>query len=282
MEEIDLSTRKKWAIGIAAVVIVLLPILLLWLIGKAGLRVASIITAGLLSLALVVLYDQQRSIQKRQVKLRERDFESNITWREKPTVNGDEIFIELKNEGRGTANSIKLRSEIITETGSVEIDPGFSRLVSTENESGTLHGPSRFKQFTGDIRLSTQVHSNLPFRLVSEDLIEEEVPTCTVRMSLEVADESTASTDDNPIPIAEQEVKLAQIDYSEVSENPECHLPELPEGRTRKRITFSNAFKAAVMVDLIDDISSQDVVLSEDVKSRESLVDQSEMGRNRS
>lgn len=247
MNRDDLPLR--YIIG-AAIGVILGPIVLYWKDGEAGLQVASVVISGLLTLALVVLYYQQYSVQneqtnlmekqqavqerqtdimgqqqtihEKQAELMERDYESSVARIGQITAKEDYIYIILKNGGRGTIQQMYLRSEIVSNTGSLEIEPGVSQVSAAEGQDSTLPAFSPPKKFKAKVNFTQPRESGkksvLSFRYFANSLGQEGVEECTIRLTLEIIDENTRSDEDViEFEIAEQEVTTSEIVEREVS-----------------------------------------------------------------
>ena len=74
--------HTKWILVVAGIVLVVgSPPVLFYNFGSPGLRAASIITSGILSLSLVFLYFQQYDMLDRQTTLMEREYDTSIAVR---------------------------------------------------------------------------------------------------------------------------------------------------------------------------------------------------------
>lgn len=73
--------------------------------GRNGIQTLDVITSGILSTALVILYFRQNQIMEYQKKVESRNHETNIEW-EIIDANDDNIYFEVTNDGIGYAENI--------------------------------------------------------------------------------------------------------------------------------------------------------------------------------
>lgn len=249
--------------GLYAVIAMLLVLGgLYWIAGEVGLQIASIAIpgflqvasvaiSGLLTLALVVLYyqqysvqskqtdimkkqqavqkrqtrimEQQQTIDEKQTELMERDYESSVFSIGQITAKEDYIYLSLNNAGRGTAQQIHLRSEIVSDTGSLDIEPGWSQVITVEGRDSTLPGVSPPKDFKAEVRFIQRRKSGeektLPFQFIADKLAREGIDECTIHLTLKIDDESTHPEDDViEREIADQEVMIPELVEEDISE----------------------------------------------------------------
>ena len=230
-------------IGVA-VILVLAPIVVYRIAGEIGLQIASVAISALLTYTLAVLYyhqysaqseqtdimeeqqavqerqtsimEQQQTIDEKQTELMERDYESSVARIGQVTAKGDYVYITLKNAGRGTVQQMYLRSEIVSDTGSLDIEPGWSQVTAVEGKDSTLPGFSPPKEFKAKV-LFTQPwepgkRGLFPFRYVANSLAHEEISECTLHLTLRIVDESTRTEEDIiELEIADQEVTIPEL-----------------------------------------------------------------------
>lgn len=263
----------------AVIAIILAPIGVYGIAGEAGLQITSVVISGLLTLALVVLYahqysaqseqtdimedqqavqerqtsimEQQQTIDEKQTELMERDYESEVHIGQ-ITAMGDYIYITLNNAGRGTVQQIHLRSEIVSDTGSLDIKPGRSQVTAVEGKGSTLPGFSPPKEFKAEV-LFTQPRDSgeeriYPFRYFADELAQAGISECTIHLTLEIVDESTRTEED----IIEMEIADQEVTTSEVVER------EVP-AEVGKPDTFKAPLKTQ-LEDAIKLISPQDIL----------------------
>jgi len=193
---LDDEEFKGWVV-IAILVIVSLPIGLSMTIGRLALDVFSVITTSLLSLGLVLLYFQQSRMLDKQTELVRRDYMSRLQRRGTLIADEDNINIQLKNKGRGKVHRMFLKSEIVSDTGSLDID--FGRVNMESVESGSLEVPphSDYNEFTGEVQLRMRSSDKFdddrgfPFQYISRRLSQEGFSSCTLKLTLESIDEGT-------------------------------------------------------------------------------------------
>ena len=223
------------AVIIAASAVIAAPPILFNLYGNEGLQAASIVTTGLLTLALVVLYFQQYTVLSRQTQLMEQEFESVVAYSGQITAEDDTIYIDIRNAGRGAIRLIYLRSEVVSDTGSLKIKPGYDQLSPVEGDSKYLPGFCDLREFKGRIRMTIEEGErfNYPFRYISGRLAEEGIECCTVQLTLEIFDE-TAGANDEPeeFQIAEQEVEMGELEEYEIEQEGKTQTFKQYESRT--------------------------------------------------
>ena len=213
------SKTKVGAVAAAASLIISAPIVLYRYFGDTGLQVASIVTTGLLTLALVTLYFQQYTVLDRQTQLMRQDFESELAYRGQITVEEDTIYINLRNIGRGAIRFIYLKSEIISDTGSLDVTPGRTQLSAVDNGSASLPGFSDVREFKGRVRFllgEEDEERSYPFKFIPDKLAREGIEECRIRLTLSIVDETTESDDDiKEFQIVEQDLELGGIKKKE-------------------------------------------------------------------
>ncbi|MDG5759391.1 hypothetical protein QA600_08555 [Natronococcus sp. A-GB1] len=166
------------------------------------------------------IMDQQRSIQETQNELMERRLDSSVARVGEITADGDKIHLSLKNSGRGAVKLMYLRSEIIGDTGSVEVEPGYSQLTAVEGDSSLppFSPPKEYKARVeiGQTGLDGRV-KGYPFKKISGDLseaqMEEDIGELKVRFTLEINDENTRPEDFETVKefeLGEQEIRVPE------------------------------------------------------------------------
>jgi len=185
--------------------LITIPVALLQLFGPIGVEIASVIFSGGLTFALVILYYQQTELMKQ-------EFESNPRIEFPLGVEKDEIIFQLLNSGAGTIQYMNLKSEIVSDTGSIEIYPARSQLISTEADNNTLQSYSGPKKFRGEVkfRKGSEDSKPLPFRYIVDDLVQEGIERCELKLSLEVEDEVTQNGDE----LITRKIPIQEIDLS--------------------------------------------------------------------
>lgn len=219
---LDDEEFKGWVV-IAILVIVSLPIGLSMTIGRLALDVFSVITTSLLSLGLVLLYFQQSRMLDKQTELVRRDYMSRLQRRETLIADEDNINIQLKNKGRGKVHRMFLKSEIVSDTGNLDI--GFGRVNMESVESGSLEIPphSDYNEFTGEVRFRMRSSDKFdddrgfPFQYISSKLSQEGFSSCTLKLTLEIIDEGTIDEKDE-VEIAKQEMYFNEPEIRETAE----------------------------------------------------------------
>ncbi|HET7325376.1 MAG TPA: hypothetical protein VFJ06_13700 [Halococcus sp.] len=246
----DWFRYKTHFVVAAAVLVIAAPPILFDIYGNAGLQAASIVTSGLLSLALIVLYFQQYNVLDRQTELMEQEFESQIALPRRITAEEDTIYINLGNMGRGTIRYVDLKSEIISDTGPVSVKPGLSPLSAIEDGSKSIPGFCDIKEFKGTVKMlsGNGEDRRYPFRYFSDELVAAEIEKCTIRLTLEMIDETQQSSEDHDeFEIAEQELDLGEIVEHEIpSEDGETKTIKAPQSNT-----LSEAIKPKYPQDII-------------------------------
>lgn len=249
----DWLSYKTHFVVAAAVLVIAAPPILFNTYGNAGLRAASIVTSGLLSLTLVVLYFQQYNVLNRQTELMEQEFESSIAYRGPVTAEEDTIYIKLSNAGRGAIRYVYLESEIVSDTETVSVKSGRTQLSAVEDGSKSLHEFCDAKEFEGKVRVLSgeDENRNYPFKFISAKLMAAEIENCTIRLSLEIIDETQQSgKDPDEFEIAEQELDLGGIVEDEI---------ELENGETKTIETAqSNSLSEAIKPKYPQDIIPRD------------------------
>jgi hypothetical protein len=217
-------------IGVTAILVIVAPIILFHLYGNAGLQAVSIVTPGLLSLALVVLYFQQHKLLDQQTQLMEQEFESSIALRGSVTAADDTVYLKLRNVGRGAIRYVYLQSEMISDTKPMSLKPGRYQLRTVENGSMSLPGFCEAREFKGKVRMiledeERETDDSRPFRFISPRLAEAGIEKCTIRLTLNVVDETDHIHNDyHEFEIAEQEIDIGGI---------EEHKYETKDGETK-------------------------------------------------
>ena len=225
------------AVIIAASAVIAAPPILFNLYGNEGLQAASIVTTGLLTLALVVLYFQQYTVLSRQTQLMEQEFESAISYKPHLTAEDDTLYIEIRNVGRGTIQIMYIKSEIISDTGTLNVKPGYDQLSDVEDGSKSLTGFSGLREFKGTIGMALSdkddEYQDYPFKHISSRLAAEGIQTCTVRITLEIFDE-TEETNREPeqVQIAEQDVGTGDLQRYDFEKEGETKTLQQYESRS--------------------------------------------------
>lgn len=216
------SIIRGSVIAVAALAVIAAPVILFTLYGNEGLQAASIITSGLLSLTLIVLYFQQYNLLDRQTELMKQEFETSLAIRGLVYADEDEIYVDLRNVGRGTIRYVYLRSELISDTGSLTVKPARYQLSAVEDDTRSLPGFCEAREFKGEVKMTVEDPENdrenrYPFRFVSGKLVDEGIVEGTIRLTLETVDETQQSDEDyGEFVIAEQEIDLGSIEEEEV------------------------------------------------------------------
>lgn len=244
MDRSDTESIVKGSVIIAAAAAVIAaPVVLFNRFGDTGLQAASIITSGLLSLVLIVLYFQQYTVLNRQTQLMKQKYETAISYKHHLTAEDDTLYIEIRNVGRGTIQIMYLKCEIISDTGTLNVKPGHDQLSAVEDGSKSLTGFSELREFKGTIGMALRgeddEHRDYPFKHISNRLAAEGVETCTVRITLEIFDETEeTSTEPEQIQIAEQEVEMGGLQEYEFEKDGETKTLQQYESRS-----FSEAIR---------------------------------------
>ena len=210
--------HTKWILVVAGIVLVVgSPPVLFYNFGSPGLRAASIITSGILSLSLVFLYFQQYDMLDRQTTLMEREYDTSIAVRGQVFADEDTIYLTLRNTGRGAVRNIYLRSEIVSDTKPIEAMAGYYQLRTVNGDQRFLPGFSGAMDFKGDVRIGTfdprDEERHIRFEHFTHQLAVEGIRECTVRLTLEIIDETDQSYESpDEFQIAEQDVKLRVIE----------------------------------------------------------------------
>lgn len=218
MCEID----RRLIVGLAAIVIIAAPPVLFILFGDPGLLGASVVTTGLLTLALVVLYFQQYTVLDRQTELMKRDYESSIAVAGQITAEDDYVYMDLKNAGRGAIRYMYLKSEVISDTGPVSLEPGHYQLRAVEDGETSLPGFGGPREFKGRVKIVYQSDEHdekrsFPFKFITDPLAKAGIEECTIRLTLQIVDEITQDEEDiTEFEIAEQELELVGKQEKEI------------------------------------------------------------------
>lgn len=183
------------ALLLAVGLVIAFPIVLFGAIGSAGVQVFSVIVTSLLTLALVVLYFQQYSILDRQTALMSRDYQSVLTKYGTAVADDDEVRVRLKNSGRGKVRRLFLKSEIASETGTLEL--GYGRVTMKNADDGSIEIPpeSDVHDYVGQVRFRVLNHPEydpdrwFQFSHISRMLSGRGVESVRLKLSLEVIDE---------------------------------------------------------------------------------------------
>lgn len=195
MTEIDWSNKelRRLAILLAVLTIVISPILVYSSFGNTGVEILSVIVGSLLTLALVILYFQQYSILEKQVELRHREYRSALSKAGTIVANDDTIYIKLKNKGRGKVTRMFIKSEILSETGDIDIGFGRNILKNVETDSTELEPNSDFQEFKAQVTFtilsSDHPDRGYPFKYITNQLSRIGITSCTLQLTLEVVDE---------------------------------------------------------------------------------------------
>lgn len=205
-----------WVLTIALAIVVL-PIIFYLAAGESIIDLFSVITTSLLSLALVVLYFQQATLLDKQTELMHRDYQSALSKRGRLVADEDEITVELKNTGRGKVRRVYLKSEIVSDTGDLDVAFGRVPMKNVENDSRELQPDSDFERFSGRVTFrilsseSLDEERGLPFKMVSRMLSEEGFSSCTLKLTLEILDEGIIEEEFSyEIEVAEQELHFKE------------------------------------------------------------------------
>ena len=199
----------------AFILIAAIPSAFYIIVGNEGLRLSSIIVSGGLSLALVALYKQQQEILEKQTELMNREFQSAISLYPLTVAEDDNIIMKLRNEGRGKVRRIFLRSEMISETGDLEVAPARTLVKKEEDNSVEVPSESIREKYSAEVRLAITSSDNpedtrkLPFRMIARALSGQGIDNCSIKLTLEVLDERVTNDDISyEIDLAEQELEL--------------------------------------------------------------------------
>jgi len=203
---------QDWVLRVAGLLIVL-PVLLFLTVGQTGIEVFSAIATSLLSLALVVLYFQQSSLLEKQTELLHRDYQSTLGIHGQSVADEDEITVKLKNAGRGKIRRIYLKSEIVSDTGDLDVVFGRVPMKNIENGSLELAPDSDYEKFSGKTTfriLSLENFENdrpFSFKMVSRLLSQRGISSCTLKLTLQVVDEGVIDDQFSyEVDLAEQEL----------------------------------------------------------------------------
>lgn len=227
--------RREIVVTAVAALMVSVPIGSFWAFGREGVEVISVIATGLLTLALVVLYYQQQNILDKQTDIMERELRSSIGAKGTPTAESDEVFFTLRNTGRGGVSHMFLRTEITSDTGSLQLLPGYHMLRSVEDGQVPLGPYSDLTEYKAEARLAfdrgeEETHA-LPFRYFVSRLSNENIETCQIEMTIEVIDEANlGGGKPREIPLVNQELELgARIEGFEPGQS--CSLSDCIQSR---------------------------------------------------
>ena len=135
-----LTLRNLLTSGVLGVIAI--PPVLNYLFPEAGLEAASVIVSGLLSLALVFLYFQQHAMLERQTDLMRREYDTYLFTTNQVHAKGNTVYTSVRNAGRGYIRAIWLKSEVVSNTGSLECEPGFSQMKTVEGGERMIPGLS--------------------------------------------------------------------------------------------------------------------------------------------
>ena len=212
--DIEDEEFRAWLI-IVALVIISSPIVLYRFAGSLGIDIFSVIVSSLLTLALVVLYFQQSQVLNRQTELMHRDYQSVLRQRGEVWAEEDTIKIELRNTGRGKIRHIYLKSDIECDGNDVPFSYGRVPLQSAEDGTHEVSPKSTFERYEAEVRFrmmdmeSTDQTIAVPFKLLSRTLAANRIQEPTIKLTLEIIDESLFSGDFTyKSDIAEQSIKL--------------------------------------------------------------------------
>jgi len=225
---------RRLGIFIAVLAIVIVPILVYQSYGNVGVELLSIIIGSLLTLTLVVLYFQQYSILKKQTELRHREYRSSLSKAGTIVADDDNISIKLKNKGRGKVTRMFIKSEIISETGDIDVGFGRTSLKNVETDSTELEPNSDFQEFearaTFRILSSDDPDRGYPFKYITNRLSLQNITSCTLRLTLEVVDEGLIEGNfSHEKKLAEQELEIKGSKTVTRIENGEEIQKELPQ-----------------------------------------------------
>lgn len=191
-ETLDPFYRMLIVIGVF--VIIGAPPILYSEVGTDAIQVSSVMVSGLLSLSLVVLYYQQYGILKKQTELQKTEYQSQLTKRGTIVANEDHLTFNIKNKGRGKVTSMFLKSEIISDTGDLEIDFGRRLLKNKYSGSSELPPNSEVREFEAEVNFRVLNWDNpdrgYSFKHISSRIARQNIDSCIIKLTLEVIDES--------------------------------------------------------------------------------------------
>ena len=213
----EYSMSRNFAIAIAVLFIFSSPIILNVYFPESGLEAVSIIISGILSLGLILLYEQQYQLLDRQTSLMEHEFGTEVNVRGDPFADGDEIYLTMRNTGRGMIRYIYLKSEVVTDTGEIDDSAGYYQLRTIEGDTRSLEGLSDAENFVGKVKIRVPgprgEERDIRFKQFTNSLIQAEIEECTVRLSLEVIGEKVQDRESPELhKLAEQEITLNRMD----------------------------------------------------------------------
>ena len=207
--------RRRWVLLtlLAIIFILTIPMALNYAFPIVGLDTASIVIPGFLSLLLVFLYFQQYRLLDRQTSFMEREYSSTIARRGQIFADGDTVYLSLRNTGRGTVRYIFLRSEVVDDIEKVENSAGYYQLRTVDGDRRSLSGHSNIEHFEGQVQIGghnnqgEEIHKR--FEHFSSDLARAGIGKCTVRLTLEIIDETDQAYESpEEFQIAEQKMEL--------------------------------------------------------------------------
>ncbi|AGB36711.1 hypothetical protein [Natronococcus occultus] len=107
--------------------------------GEAGIQASSVVTTGLLTLALIVLYFQQYSTQSKQTDLQRSQKEiMQVQYEPQIRIHGatfteTEVSLVLSNGGNGSAENIRIRCDLLVNFDDYD-DPEYARMEQHKYE----------------------------------------------------------------------------------------------------------------------------------------------------
>ena len=209
------NIRFRVFVILVAVLALIAPITAYLVAGAVGLEIVGITATLLLTLALVVLYFQQFTVLDRQTTVMQRDYESALNTRRDPVADEDEVSLSLRNGGRGKIHRVYLQSEIVSDTGDLEVAPGIVPMKNADTGELELPAHSDTERFTGTVLFRILSFDNIDpdrgwsFRYVSRYLSEQGIDTCELKLTLQIRDEGRLHEEYSyEVPIAEQELTL--------------------------------------------------------------------------
>ena len=146
----------------------------------------------------------------------ERDFESSLAHRGIVTAEKDTVYVNLRNVGRGTIQYVYLRSEIVSNTGSVNLEPGRFQMRRVEDDTRSLDSFCELSEFEGEVMMLIEDNDRgeifrRPFRYIAGELLKEDIERCTLSLTLEIVDEIQGRDERlKEIPLAKQEVRVSR------------------------------------------------------------------------
>lgn len=225
MKTETLNPFFRMLIVIGVFVIIGAPLIIYSEFGTDAIQVSSVMVSGLLSLSLVVLYYQQYGILKKQTKLQRREYQSQLTKRGTIVADDDYLTFNIKNKGRGKVTSMFLKSEVISDTGELEVDFGRTLLKNKDTGSSELPPDSEVKEFEAKANFRVLNWDNpdrgYSFKHISSRIARQNIDSCVIKLTLEVIDESLIEGQfSQEVEVATQELQLeGEVEKQITNEN---------------------------------------------------------------